>query len=64
MNSCELCGVGIDDSNDICESCNSDLDERERNGECEFCCRPITAHSFNCPENESTYAQLIQKGYC
>lgn len=60
MNYCIGCGAGIDDTEDLCDSC---LDEMEANRECEFCCRPINDHSVMCIENESPFAQLMQKGY-
>ena len=63
MNHCCDCGIGIPDTEDCCENCAYEY-ERWEQKECEFCCHILPDHAINCPENESSFAQLIQKGYC
>jgi len=62
MDNCLGCNAAISDTDDFCDSCYDEIERHER--ECEFCCRPLSDHAVNCPENESSYAQLMQKGYC
>lgn len=60
MDNCLICNIAIPDSEDFCDECFNEMEQRR---ECEFCSRPLNDHNINCPENESPFAQLIQKGY-
>jgi predicted amidophosphoribosyltransferase len=61
MHSCIYCGRENDNADNVCDYCCEENDRMER--QCDYCCRPISDHSIYCPENESSFAQLMQKGY-
>lgn len=61
MARCLNCNTSIADVDDYCEDCLSEIESTDR--QCEFCCRPLNDHAITCPENESSFAHLIQFGY-
>jgi len=62
MNQCKYCDAPAPESEDLCDECYYEV-QQEGERQCEFCCRPLNDHATMCPENESSFAQLMQKGY-